>query len=87
MSPAEEVMMNVQDLQWSSQAEMIAELESLDYGVQEVNYEFVSVIDIQSSDKLDYDFMLNLEHTHGVIQVESVYAYSGGGRPVDVAYR
>ena len=69
MSNAEKMALNVEGLFWTRQDEMVAELESLDYEVCEVNSEYVAVTDLQD---MDLCFILYLGHANSTMWVESV---------------
>ncbi len=70
MTAAEKVMMNVEGKFWTRQDEMVEELESLDYEVTYISYEYVAVTDLQDEDEAEY--ILYLGHANTTMWVESV---------------
>lgn len=70
MTAVEKVMMNVGDKFWTKQDEMVEELESLDYEVTYISYEYVAVTDLQDEDEAEY--ILYLGHANTTMWVESV---------------
>lgn len=69
MTAIEKVMMNVEGKFWTRQNEMVEELEELDYEVTSINYEYVTVTDIQDEDEREY--ILYLGHANTTMWVES----------------
>ncbi len=68
MTAAEKVMMNVEGKFWTRQDEMVEELESLDYEVTYISYEYVAVTDLQD----EAEYILYLGHANTTMWVESV---------------
>ena len=69
----ERVKMDLAGLFWTRTDEMVEELESLDYFVEEVNGEYVVVED--GHDEEDHIYILYLGHANSTIWVESVREY------------
>ena len=70
MTNIEKIEMNVSGNFWTRQDEMVEELEELGNEVVAVNYEYVSVIDLQDEDGAEY--ILYLGHANSTMWVESV---------------